>query len=102
MPSRLYIGEEDPIRQGWWSAKERDIVPNYAFAYEQGEASTGVFATLFSFSDRLEPDPAWSKVNVSGRKGQLRWKDENGVHELRFERPAEGDLLVTFEQRNKQ
>lgn len=102
MPSRLYIGEEDPIRQGWWSAKERDIVPNYAFAYEQGEASTGVFATLFSFSDQLAPDPVWSKVNVSGRKGQLRWKDENGVHELRFERPAEGDLLVTFEQRNKQ
>ena len=101
MPSRFYIGEEKPVRQGWWSAKERDIVPNYAFAYEQGEASSGVFATLLSFSDRLEPDPVWSKVNASGKKGQLRWKDENGVHELRFERPAEGDLSVTFEQRNK-
>lgn len=102
MPSRLHIGEEEPVRQGWWSARERDIVPNYTFAFEQDEVSTGVFATLFSFSDRLEPDPVWSKVNVSGRKGQLRWKDENGVHELRFERPAEGDLSVTFEQRNKQ
>lgn len=96
LPSRLYIGEEAPIKQGWWSARERDIVPNYAFCFEQHEASTGVFATLFSFSDRLESDPLWSKVNVSGRKGQLRWKDENGVHELRFERPAEGDLSVVY------
>lgn len=102
MPSRLHIGEEEPVRQGWWSARERDIVPNYAFCFEQSKVSSGVFATLFSFSDRLEPDSLWSKVNVSGRKGQLRWKDENGVHELRFERPAEGDLSVTFEQRNKQ
>jgi hypothetical protein len=96
LPSRLYIGEETPLKQGWWSAKERDIVPNYAFCFEQHQVSTGVFATLFSFSDRLESDPAWSKVNVSGRKGQLRWKDENGVHELRFERPAEGDLSVVY------
>lgn len=102
MPSQPHIGEEEPVRQGWWSAKERDIVPNYAFCFEQSKVSSGVFATLFSFSDRLEPDSLWSKVNVSGRKGQLRWKDENGVHELRFERPAEGDLSVTFEQRNKQ
>lgn len=101
MPSRLHIGEEEPVRQGWWSAKERDIVPNYAFCFEQSKVSSGVFATLFSFSDRLEPDSLWSKVNVSGRKGQLRWKDENGEHELRFERPAEGDFSVTFEQRNK-
>jgi hypothetical protein len=102
MPSRLHIGKEEPVRQGWWSARERDIVPNYAFCFEQSKVSSGVFATLFSFSDRLEPDSLWSKVNISGRKGQLRWKDENGVHELRFERPAEGDLSVTFEQRNKQ
>lgn len=101
MPSRLHIGEKEPVPQGWWSARERDIVPNYALCFEQNKVSSGVFATLFSFSDRLEPDSHWSKVNVSGRKGQLRWKDENGVHELRFERPAEGDLSVTFEQRSK-
>lgn len=95
-PSRLHIGEENPVKQGWWSAKERDIVPNYAFCFEQHEVATGVMATLFSFSDRLEPDQAWSKVNVSGRKGQLRWKDEQGIHELRFERPAEGEVSVVY------
>jgi hypothetical protein len=102
IPSPLYIGEEEPFRQGWWSAKERDIVPNYAFCFEQHNVSTGSFATIFSFSDQLEPDLVWSKVNVSGRKGQLRWKDEICMHRLCFERPAEGDLTVTFEQRIRQ
>jgi hypothetical protein len=94
--SRLHIGEEEPVMQGWWSAKERDIVPNYAFCYELNGVSSGVYATLFSFSDQLQPDMAWSKVNASGRKGQLRWTDEKGRHELRFERPAEGDLSVGY------
>ncbi len=98
VPSRPYIGEEEPVRQGWWSAKERDIVPNYAVNFELENASTGLFATLFSFSENLQADTAWSKVNVSGRKGQLRWKDEQGKHELRFERPAEGACAVEYQR----
>lgn len=97
--SRPYIGEEEPVRQGWWSARERDIVPNYAVNFGLENASTGVFATLFSFSEKLRTDTSWSKVNVSGRKGQLRWKDEQGTHELCFERPAEGDCAVVYERR---
>jgi hypothetical protein len=96
VPSRLHIGEENPVIQGWWSPKGRDVVPNYAFCHELPEAASGTFATLFSFSDELGTDMEWSKVNVSGRKGQFRWKDESGVHELRFERPGEGDLSVDY------
>jgi len=93
-PSRLYLGEEEPQAQGWWSAKERDIVPNYAFCHTLEGVGSGVLATLFCFSERLQPDHDWSKVNASGRKGQLRWMDDAGVHELRFERLAEGELSV--------
>jgi hypothetical protein len=95
-PSRIYIGEEKPVIQGWWSAKERDIIPNYAFCYELPEAISGVYATLFTFSDTLQTDKVWSKVNTSCRKGQFRWTDEYGVHELYFDRPMTGNLLVSI------
>jgi hypothetical protein len=97
--SRPYLGEKKPVMQGWWSAKERDIVPNYAFCYELSGVSTGVFATLFSFSNSLATDTTWNKVNVSGRKAQFRWKDETGAHELRLERPESGDLSVSYSVR---
>ncbi len=96
LASRPYLGEEKPVMQGWWSAKERDIVPNYAFCFEQSGVETGVFATLFSFSNSLTPDTSWSKVNVSGRKGQFRWTDELGNHVVRLARPSEGKLDVTY------
>ncbi|MFU2052017.1 heparinase II/III domain-containing protein [Bordetella hinzii] len=95
-PSRLFIGEDEPEIQGWWSAKERHFIPNYAFNFEKKDASTGVFATLFSFSDELTPDVEWSKVNVSGRRGQLRWSDGQGIHEVRFDRPDEGEVKVAY------
>jgi len=97
--SQPYLGEKNPVMQGWWSAKERDIVPNYAFCYELSRVTTGVFATLFSFANSLAPDTTWNKVNVSGRKARFRWKDETGAHELLLERPESGDLVVSYSVR---
>ena len=97
--SRPIIGQEEPQLQGWWSGKERDFVPNYAFCYQLSGAMNGVFATLFSFSDTLSTDSKWSKVNVSGRKGQFLWEDDEAKHKLRFERPAEGDMTATYSVR---
>lgn len=94
--SRLHLGEQEPQIQGWWSAKERDIVPNYAFNFGLEGVTAGVFATVFSFSDALTPDTAWSKVNVSGRKGQFRWKDASKTHVLRIERPEEGEMQLSY------
>jgi hypothetical protein len=99
MPSRPYMGEENPTIQGWWSARERDIVANYAFCYELPEAESGLYATLFTFSEKLQADRVWSKVNTSGRKGQFRWTDEDSIHELRFERPVDGDIQVSYNMR---
>lgn len=94
--SRPYIGEEEPVMQGWWSAKERDIVPNYAFCQTHSNVSSGAFATLFSFTDSLEPNHAWSKVNASGRKGQFSWRDGAGQHQLKFERPSDGECMINY------
>lgn len=94
--SRPYLGEHEPVMQGWWSSKERDIVPNYAFCFEQSDIETGAFATLFSFSNNLTPDAKWSKVNTSGRKGQFRWVDEQGSHVVRLDRPEKGEFEVTY------
>ncbi|WP_422126745.1 heparinase II/III family protein [Thioalkalivibrio sulfidiphilus] len=91
------IGQESPVMQGWWSPKEREIIPTYAFCYALEEARNGVFATLFSFSQRLDAQTRASRVNVSGRKGQLYWTDDRGSHRLEFERPEQGDLLVVHE-----
>lgn len=99
IPSRPHIGEEKPLMQGWWSSKERDIVPNYSFCYDLSQVETGVFATLFSFSNTLTADTEWSKTNISGRKGQFLWKDENGTHELHIERPADGEMIVEYKKR---
>jgi hypothetical protein len=43
-------------------------VEYYAFCYDLPGAGSGVFATLFSFSDELDTDMEWSKVNISGLK----------------------------------
>jgi hypothetical protein len=97
--SRPHIGEESPEIQGWWSAKERDIVPNYAFNFELKGAASGAFATLFSFADTVSTDVEWSKANLSGRKGQFRWRDENATHELWIERPVDGEMTVKYSTR---
>ena len=95
-PSRLYLGEEKPVMQGWWSGKEREVVPAYAFCYETKKQKTGSFATLFSFTDKLENDVGWSKANVSGRNLRLRWHDDFGTHTINISRPQEGELAVEY------
>jgi Heparinase II/III-like protein/Heparinase II/III N-terminus len=94
--TRPYLCEKTPVMQGWWSGKEREIIPSYAFCHELSGVSNGVFATLFSFSNNLVTETSWNKVNGSGRKAKFRWKDEAGRHELHFERPDGGDLGVTY------
>lgn len=95
--SRPYVGETTPALQGWWSGQERELLPNSAFNFELNEVQTGNFATLFSFSGVITTDTDWSKVNLTGRKGQLRWIDERGKHEVRFKRPEIGDLVVNYQ-----
>lgn len=100
--SRLYLAETDTVIQGWWSGKERDMVPAYAFCYERENVSSGCFATIFSFSHYLTADRKMSRFNVSGRRGTLRWADDEGEHVLSLSRPAKGDLTVDYAMSGKQ
>jgi hypothetical protein len=90
--SRPIIGQDTPEMQGWWSPKEREIIPNYSFCYELPEVDNGVFATLFSFTHELEVQTELSRINVSGRKGRFCWVDDVGCHQLDIERPQDGEL----------
>lgn len=98
--SKTFCGEKEPFMQGWWSGSERECVPNYAWNYELSDVTTGAFATLFSFSDQIQTDNLWSRVNVSGRKGRFRWRDEEGIHELVIDRPIKGEMKVQYHVEN--
>ncbi|MBV5277771.1 MAG: heparinase II/III family protein, partial [Campylobacteraceae bacterium] len=99
--SKMFLADDGANMQGWWSPKERELVPNYALNYQLSNVSSGSFATLFSFSNELKNDIEWSKVNASGRKGQFRWRNENGRHIVVFERPAEGPMIIKYTNKNK-
>ncbi len=97
--SRPLLGDSDPQLQGWWSPSERQLLPNFAFSYDQNGVATGAFATLFSFATDLQPDLARSRVNASGRRSRLRWRDKSQEHLLDIERAAEGELSVHYQSK---
>ncbi len=97
--SEPYLGEEGPPMQGWWSPKEREMIPNYAFCFEQSGVPSGVFASLFVFSKTLAPNTSRSRANGSGRKAQFVWVDDSGTHTVRLERPKDGSMEVFYEQK---
>jgi len=99
--SRTYRGESEPQLQGWWSPAERQLLPNFAFCYEQTAVVSGSFATLFSFSDGVTVDSVHSRVDPSGRRIRLCWRDQEGSHHLDVTRPADGDLVVNYSEQGE-
>lgn len=101
-PSRIDVarGEYDPVMQGWWSGKERELVPADALGYCRHQLTSGSFATIFNFSNVLNCDLRSSSVNESGRRGSFCWSDDFGQHALKFDRPSSGNLrlIYTYEQ----
>jgi hypothetical protein len=99
--SRPYYGESEPQLQGWWSPSERQLLPNFAFCYEQTKAVSGSFATLFSFVEGSEADKAQARISASGRQLRLCWRDRQATHRLEIARPAEGDMSVEYSARDR-
>jgi hypothetical protein len=99
MASRPLTGGVDPLLQGWWSPSERQLLPNFAFSFDQRGAATGAFATLFSFASHLQPELTRSRVNASGRRFRLCWQDKCQEHLLDVERAAEGDMAVQYQSK---
>lgn len=81
-PCQIGQGEAE---QGWFSPGEFQFIPNYAMNMEVS-GPAGSLATVFSFSETLAANPDFSRVNVSGKNGQLQWKDDRGTHSLHFRR----------------
>ncbi|MCB1996257.1 MAG: heparinase II/III family protein [Rhodoferax sp.] len=93
--SRPYLAEESPRLQGWWSAKERDLSPAYAFNFARSGVESGHFVTLFAFSQQaLRQGPAAARAIVSGRNLQCSWVDDAGNHRLVLARPQDGPMTV--------
>ncbi|MDR1007902.1 MAG: heparinase II/III family protein [Campylobacteraceae bacterium] len=92
--SRLFIGETSPI-QGWYSPKERQMVPNYTFCFERNDAIFGNMAAIFTFSSgKVIVDYKKTRVTNSGRKGIFCWQDDDGTWQVNFERLKDGELTV--------
>jgi hypothetical protein len=92
VPIKPVLGQEEPVRQGWWSPKHRIALPNYAVAFEQ-RGRTAVFATVFAFCSNLLT-ASGSRVAPSGRTGHLRWRSDEVNHAVTFSRPEEGTLTL--------
>jgi hypothetical protein len=88
------LAQTDPVMQGWWSPKEREIVPAYAASFDITGARTGVFATLLTFAGDIEQTPGQSIANITGRKARLVWTERGERWTLSVERPAQGDLGI--------
>jgi hypothetical protein len=89
-------GQKEPHLQGWYSPQEKQMIPNWAVAWEKQNVPAATFATLFAFRSKLEPDWDYSEANTSGRRARFRWYDEQGRNTLILERPANGDITLNW------
>lgn len=80
--SGVFLGEIKPRLQGWWSPKEREIVPGPVIAFEQKKKPSTAFATLFGFCNDLIPD--FKNINQYTDTGNiaLQWKMDGVEHKL--------------------
>lgn len=85
--SPLYMGEEEPLKQGWISRKEREVQPAAAFCLRQEGSSSGAFATLLSLNGGVEAQPQ-NSVQLAAGKAEFIWQDETGMHQLRLARQS--------------
>lgn len=94
--SCVYLANDKDILQGWYSPKEKVLIPNYAFCYETQQTSNGCIASLFNFSSSLTNNLSWSRANKSGNKARFCWEDEKGIHKLHFSREKSKDLAILY------
>ncbi len=92
VPTQPVSGQGEPVMQGWWSPREREMHPNHAFSYRLDGRRTGCFATLFCFTRHLEVDWDWARAPASGRKVRFCWKDDAGARRIWLARPADGAI----------
>lgn len=96
--SEVFRGQTEPRIQGWFSPKEREMIPNDTVAFEVFDKQSAVFATLLAFCDDLNVNTEWSMVSKSGRQARFRWTTDSLNHELIIERPEKGDIRINYKE----
>lgn len=92
--SDVFLGNEQPFTQGWWSPGKHKIEPAPAFCYELNGYDSGAFATIFSLGETLNPDFGWSRLQDNGKSAKLRWEDDQGSNLLTVQIPDAGDISI--------
>lgn len=95
-PSRLELGREAEPMQGFYSPKEKQLLPNYALAYEALATDWAGFATLFCFCDDLKVVARENTMARSGRTGTFQWMADGRRHTLRINRMADEPMNVSY------
>ena len=95
--SKIMRGVKEPRLQGWYSPAEQVFEPASSLNYELNNSSTGSIATLFTFNKLDNVFLEKNKVNLSGRRVQLFWKDGVGSHAVRLNRDADEEIHVDYE-----
>ena len=90
------LGQTQPRLQGFYSPREKVLIPNYALAFALDDTPSAGFATLFAFGDALEPDPENSEMATSGRAARLRWRLDGRRHGLVLRRPVDGAIEIEY------
>jgi Heparinase II/III-like protein/Heparinase II/III N-terminus len=89
-------GQEEPELLGWVSREANSLLPAWTVAYT-GEGASHAFATLLRLSKSSpEPDLECSHVEPRGQEGQLRWSEDDRMHELSFWREPEDRLRMSY------
>lgn len=89
-------GQTKPRFQGWFSPANRKIEASSAIGFSVTGRETATMATLFQFGGGVEPDHGASSVSKDGRRAELTWSVAGQRHQLRFKRPAMGDIQLDY------
>lgn len=90
-------GREKPTLQGWISRQDNQLMSAWSVPVRQNDQPHAQYAMLFTFGNGL-PEVRIANTNVSGRNGRFTWRQDGMKHDLRFDRPKDGDLNVTYQR----
>jgi len=91
----IILAKEGERPQGWWSGREREIIPAYAFNYQLSDVDTGSLATLFTFAPSVA-NLEKSSASLSGRSLNFEWRSEHHIHTVNIKRENEKPLSIGY------
>jgi len=92
-------GRKEPGMQGWWSPRERELIPAPVVGFRVPEpAAEAYFCTLCVFSDDADLVSAGTRLTRSQRAASLTWRMNGKQMRLQMRRPARDDVTVELQE----